>query len=444
MSGLSELVSKKFVCHQVSGRVEVSGSVHDSTDLYALKTLIGSPCEISLRSLGACTWNGFRKLLDLLAERQCFDLFGVPYHVYDDLKLLVDPASTMRVQDVLLPKLLGKGGMYEFEAFEQVPYADLVGESAARFVTSLDSTRLRLLRDKDQNPHAGNRALAVIGDYLAFQCHVFNMIARQIAATNYAFEECMGRLEARVKNVITVARLMGLQFARPNVVTEIRDAHSYAAKLVSGLMQVVEQLQLNVAQCIHSSESEFSAAAVRGVVIARRILAAKQYMEEAGVKLGGALRGVDDIRDFEREIDRINPSDFDRLGIATSVKAALDVMDPLLGDNWDDVAVCIRAELNAIKLDQLDGMVLTQGFDLARQLLEHREMEIAAPWVNSIEKGIGEVTDIHLAELIEIANRRIVTDQESFSFRYYLSRWAEVFAIKKKEAEADPGDVLLF
>jgi len=37
-----------------------------------------------------------------------------------------------------------------------------------------------------------------------------------------------------------------------------------------------------------------------------------------------------------------------------------------------------------------------------------------------------------------------VTDQESFSFRYYLSRWAEVFAIKKKEAEADPGDVLLF
>jgi len=88
--------------------------------------------------------------------------------------------------------------------------------------------------------------------------------------------------------------------------------------------------------------------------------------------------------------------------------------------------------------------VLTQGFDLARQLLEHREMEIAAPWVNSIEKGIGEVTDIHLAELIEIANRRIVTDQESFSFRYYLSRWAEVFAIKKKEAEADPGDVLLF
>ena len=118
------------------------------------------------------------------------------------------------------------------------------------------------------------------------------------------------------------------------------------------------------------------------------------------------------------------------------------MMDPLIGDSIEEIVELITAEVVALESDIGNALVMLQGFDLARQVLEHRETEISLPWVAAAFGPDVEAWDAGKAELFEKMAKRLVTEQETSAFNYFIQR--HVTTTTEKSLEAGPGDVLLF
>lgn len=117
-------------------------------------------------------------------------------------------------------------------------------------------------------------------------------------------------------------------------------------------------------------------------------------------------------------------------------------MDILSEDSWPDTKVEIFREIDGIE-NKIGKCVTTlQGFDLLRQILEHRfhEGQIVKEQLPDVLAG-----NIHWAghkdALYEKIGKQLATDQEKSSYSFYLPEGFNQFAeVDRKE----PGDVLLF
>jgi hypothetical protein len=124
-----------------------------------------------------------------------------------------------------------------------------------------------------------------------------------------------------------------------------------------------------------------------------------------------------------------------------AIREHLLIMDVMSEGSWDDTKPIIIEELGAIDADIAATAVNVQGFDLARQILEHRiaEAEVFKSDLASLVTG-----DCYWMEtkgkLMEKICAKLVTDQEKLAFDFYYREAIVELGTKK----ADPGDVLFF
>jgi hypothetical protein len=205
-------------------------------------------------------------------------------------------------------------------------------------------------------------------------------------------------------------------------------------KLVQALRQNVAAMRqaLFAARVEANGASEPTPAAVERLVGVQFDLAKVCALaEQAGVGFGTALQELDVSSTLQKLRASIVPDV--AAPAVEAVKDALGIMDPLIGDTWDEVAPFLDQEITALG-DQIgEGMVLLQGFDLARQVMEHRLNEIAPDPAITVPEA-----------LVAKVRAKLVTEQERVACDHYLGCYAAAAEEAPAAAAQEPGDVLLF
>lgn len=147
-------------------------------------------------------------------------------------------------------------------------------------------------------------------------------------------------------------------------------------------------------------------------------------------------------------IDEISRA-FDSLTIQSVNQETLDkireimmLVDPLNATSWEGTKSEVFEELSEIESLVNECLMQFQDFDLLRQVLEHRILE-----AEMVRDVIPELKDINISwetvrmMMVEQMRKRLLTDQEKYSFSFFLPGVDEGM---EEEERISAGDVILF
>lgn len=120
------------------------------------------------------------------------------------------------------------------------------------------------------------------------------------------------------------------------------------------------------------------------------------------------------------------------------IREILEIMDPLSEDSWPDTKQEFLGQIESMEKAISDTIILIQGFDLLRQILEHRlaEAQEIMTYLNDSENRTWQ--DLR-DKVFELVGKTLVTDQEKYSCEFFIPS-----AALNQEEKQSPGDVLLF
>jgi hypothetical protein len=115
-------------------------------------------------------------------------------------------------------------------------------------------------------------------------------------------------------------------------------------------------------------------------------------------------------------------------------------MDPLTEGDWIATKEAIFARTQDIEDLVSNLIVLTQGFDLLRQIIEHRLTEIEAIELYLDQGAPDAELESFRQQLHDRIRRKLVTDQEKLSVDAFMPEMIEEHGNKAQK----PGAILLF
>lgn len=160
-------------------------------------------------------------------------------------------------------------------------------------------------------------------------------------------------------------------------------------------------------------------------------------IEDVGANTGERISVLGVTKLLKSSLDSI---DDDSVGpeLLEKVRDELEIMDPLSEDSWPDTKEEFLAQIEDIDKAIGETVILVQGFDLLRQILEHRlaEAEQIMSFTSDPSSNFwANVRD----EVFKLVGKTLVTDQEKYSCEFFIPQAAE-----QQEEKQSPGDVLLF
>ncbi len=159
-------------------------------------------------------------------------------------------------------------------------------------------------------------------------------------------------------------------------------------------------------------------------------------IEDGGTETFALLISVPGKKLFDEAFEKVETPSPENLA---AIREAFSIMDPLSEDDWDETKQAIFERTKDIEQLVSSLIVLTQGFDLLRQIIEHRISEI-----DEIEAYLDrgaplDEFDSFKRALHDKIKRKMVTDQEKLSVDAFIPD-----VLDNTEETHKPGEVLLF
>ncbi|SMF42626.1 hypothetical protein [Pseudobacteriovorax antillogorgiicola] len=160
-------------------------------------------------------------------------------------------------------------------------------------------------------------------------------------------------------------------------------------------------------------------------------------IENLGVESGSLVfQMMNHLNNIKSQFSTIEDMEKDQM---KAVREALDVMDILSAKSWKKTWRVINRQFqgNNTALFKLNSSL--QGFDLLRQIIDHRlnEVDLAKNQLQSESDWEGFAQNLY-----KMVNKSVVTDQEKYSRDFYLADAKD--SSGKGELLHAPGDIVLF
>ena len=164
-------------------------------------------------------------------------------------------------------------------------------------------------------------------------------------------------------------------------------------------------------------------------------------LEKIGADCGEAIFTNYQEAKIREEFKNIDASSITPEKLA-EIRDCMCVMNPMSEDSWEETLEDIEEDLDLLGDKYQKCSPIIQGFDLTRQVLEHRIYE-HKHITSVLETGSDNVDWVSLQdEVVKKIRNTLVTQQEKFSFKYYLG---DLVQEEEKQAEAlSPGTTLVF
>lgn len=459
--------NSRFRVYKFEGVILVNGSINDTTKFSTLDEMVSeNELTIDCQKLDSASWLGlsnFCKYLSGLNKVVTFQ--NIPASIYKYFKLLPDLSSNIKVKSMgveiiqpgaLLARMVEESFIESlFKAQGQLLKMDegyLFGFAAHNTRSiKLDPDKL----DKDfkhqfcqQNPDETQFFFC----YLFFVAATVGLAADIVRSVDLSLSQLLSNIITRMENayegVLVVVKDIKsdkvqklkelLDLSRSHCDKEAQDIE----KVHEGLERAIGKFQMLMldAQGTRKQDIYQVIEEVKETMIG--CVKLSEAMEDIGSTIGMGILSLTSFDELKKYINAIesNSMSEDNLSI---IRDKFNIMDPMSADSWDDTKVEIIAELDHIDSDISRCTVVLQGFDLTRQVLEHRiaESQKVGTLLPQLVSASIHWMEIKTALSTMIADK-LVTEQEKAAYAFYLPEGFEAY--KSTTTRKNPGDVLLF
>ena len=166
-------------------------------------------------------------------------------------------------------------------------------------------------------------------------------------------------------------------------------------------------------------------------------------LEKIGSDCGEAIFTDYQETKIRNEFKNLDPSSVNPEKLK-EIRDCMCIMNPMSEDSWEETLEDIEEDLDLLSTKYEKCSPIIQGFDLTRQVLEHRIYE--HKHITQVLQAEGDVDWASLeSELIKKIQNTLVTQQEKYSFEYYIGDLIKKDEKSEKQGEAlSPGTTLVF
>lgn len=443
--------------------IKLRGVLDESSDLRQTKDLISEvfkrnpakPIEIDLDGLTSGSWNGFLALDKLMSEIPCeYYIRNIKMNIYRYIALLpnLKKATVGEVEIEIINVKTGEKKAHNAR-LDLLQQTFSEKSSGAGFVRADDHHEIVGASDylfRSQQSSDSHDGFVFWYNYLSFFTVAMSLaedLERSVSNSLHRMGVELSLEYQSVKSALLNAGLPcppNLQKAEDEAMalaTSVKKPESIFSTLSSSIQSAVEEaMRIQGMLQIAFQKPDVSSDLRKSLKL---LLDLKAHLFDCAVKAEkGGLAALDLLhtsptkKDLDDSLINIPHLSGDALA---NFRNALSIMDPLSEDDWEETLPFVEERRDGIVKMLDDVQVLSQSFDLLRQILEHRVLELSeiADFLKN-EETVENVRGFKEG-FYDLIRRKIVTDQEKLSVEVFLKGVGAA-----KEDTQKPGDVLLF
>ncbi|SMF54391.1 hypothetical protein [Pseudobacteriovorax antillogorgiicola] len=445
------------------GDIKLLGIIDETINFATVDEHIGKKQTISLdlSDVVACSWNALLHLDKFLAEKglESIKLKKVPNRIFDYIKLLPRFYDTYEIvslemqlinQDFEMKSIeITKNELKQFAKHSPNYFIrwfkgyQFVGNQRYFLQEGLPkglerSPWLKINQDEFKFWH----------DYISFCQSTLSLSLDLLESLDFVLKRNLKETMMIWNSVLSSfehLKTENYNTYRDNsddILSRIQNVESNCSKIYSSMKEIKQGSHMQILKIEVLSQNEYfikDSSLHQGidsyVQEVQKLTNMLSKIEDLGVNAGSLIFELLDYFDrFEKDFQEISELDTVALG---AIRDIMGIMDVLSMKSWKKTQNIICKELQnwSQTLFNLSGTL--QGFDLLRQIIEHRLKELTL----ITDKKQARVEWAYFAtELYTMIESSLVTDQEKFSKGFYLPH---AQGEQKKESKS-PGDVMLF
>ena len=457
-------IANRFRVHKAGPTVQLHGVITDTTKFTVIDEMLAGTTHLDCGQLLSASWNGIIKFDKYLRSLNVsLTLTNIPNHIFNYLRLMPEPSGKYELDQVEL-SIVEVHSLETKKVFLSTHDLRILSNATTSAFLRLDKNREIIGKEHFICPdkfrqHDSSSAAAASAwygqnheqfDFWYDYCNFTN-------TTGILALDLVHSLQATLKSIITE---IGLGVKQSEDAIQLLEP-SYAGGSASVIDGIVEQLDrecniladamITSTECsrdhllkiqLLASDPQFSEQQPLYQLVSgfcENTLALRPLLpnvEEIGANTGAKISGLAIVGTLRKIVEGI-PSEQVSASQLEEFRDVLEIMDPLSEDSWDDTKECFFEHIQSIDHGISDAVILLQGFDLLRQILEHRfaEADTIGEYLAAQRSDWSEVRKTVFA----LVNKTLVTDQEKYSCEFFIPKAAE-----SETEKHPPGEVLLF
>ncbi|MGY3804766.1 hypothetical protein ACWNT8_11920 [Pigmentibacter ruber] len=442
----------------------LKGHLVDSTEFSRFDEIFSKSNEIDFSQLNSISWLGVQRLYDILLKiENPVKLSNIPPHVYRILLLLPNFGRKIGIksfqieffglddrilkQDITLEKLsdLGK----KQGCFAKIQSGQMISGSLHHLCRPYFQDYLLPKKNYVSKWCIENEEFCTfLYEYVCFTKLVLEICSLAQDSTSILIEESLQNICSKISS---------LEFSVKNILPNFNE---FKSRYLMSLMPHIHEISKSVVSAINLSSGTFESVVQTFEALFMRDTASAQdiydqfenfmnftdqldpiakSLEDVGVELGTHVLRFGDIGNLHQAFTTFNGNDLAEK-VIISLRRKLKY-DQYINLTWFDTFQEIKNDFKFIDSELSKCIVALQGFDLVRQVFEHRIIEIKLfrenlnlvknkqmPWEKLKEKITSQIVD------------RLVTDQEKYSFSFFFPD----STLSKDKSNINNGSPLFF
>jgi hypothetical protein len=452
--------------HKTGETIQLHGILTDTSNLKVLDEMVSDRNVFDCSQVVSASWNGLLRLDAYLSKLSGqITLTHIPYHLFQYLRLLPNVGQKYVLGDIELT-LLGSaegGGSYQTRFLNTAVLNNIAHTDPQPFIQLEDGAQL-IGRDSFICPaRFGNRDYQQTAlksawyqqnteqfdfwyDYVSFANITLSLAMDLIQSQDSTLETLLKDIEL---SVISIEKSLGLlqpgfQGTGASSLSEVTIFVHKACdqlgiildKASKEVSDVLVRMQLLAGNCDFSQADSLYKLLREFSETISTLYPTLTRIEEIGASTGQQISSLARIGKYKDIILGLAPEDVAEETL-NAVRETMDIMDPLSEGDWLETRTEFLQHLEGVDQSLSKIIILLQGFDLLRQILEHRLHESEA--IQDFLKRGGADWRGTKAAVFSLVNRTLVTDQEKYSCEFFIPE-----AARGEDNNQKPGDILLF
>jgi len=459
-------IQKRFRVHKTGETIQLHGIITDTSNLKVLDEMVSERNVFDCSQVMSASWNGLLRFDAYLSKLSGhITLTHIPYHLFQYLRLLPNVGQKYELGDIELT-LLGStasGDTCQTRFLNAAVLNSLAHRDPKPFIQLEDGAQL-IGRDSFICPaRFGSRDYqqsALKSGWYQQNTEQFDFWYDYVSFANITLSLAMDLIQSQESTLETLLKdiELGVNSIEKSLGILIPTFQATGARSLSDTTVFVKEACEELGGILDKSGKEVSDVLVRMQLLAGnhdflqadalyRLLrefgetVATLYstltsIEEIGASTGQQISNLSRISGYKDLILGLAPEDVSEENL-NAVRETMDIMDPLSDGDWLETRTEFLQHLDAVDQSLSKIIILLQGFDLLRQILEHRLHEGEA--IQDFLKRGGADWRGTKAAVFSLVNRTLVTDQEKYSCDFFIPE-----AARGEDTNQKPGDILLF
>ncbi|MFW7379930.1 MAG: hypothetical protein ACOH5I_14045 [Oligoflexus sp.] len=460
-------IQQRFRVHRSGDVVHLHGVLSDTTNFRVIDEMLQGCRYFDCSQILTASWNGLVNFNRYLRETGShITLTKIPNHIFNYLRLMPDVNNSytldqieLNVVDLSSQELLTKN-VY----LSNVELKRLADDCSRAFLRLNQKEELvgrnrficpsRFGQDQSQPvtsraPWYGDNAEQF--DFWYDYCNFANMTSflalDLVESLSSTLCILLKEIELGVESSMAAVRLVDSKVSMQlgsnvsEIIEQVKSSCAELSQFLDGISRKGKDLLLRMQ--VLADDPEFTDPKALNEIlksfteVIQSVTKILPKIEDVGASTGANVVKLGVTNLLRQSLDAVADDcvDADTL---SQVREILEIMDPLSEDSWPDTKLEFMAQVDSMDKAISDTIILIQGFDLLRQILEHRLAEATEIHKYLQDNGGRSWEDLRQT-VFELVGKTLVTDQEKYSCEFFIPT-----AASNQDDKQSPGDVLLF